>query len=403
MIRTFTQSWSAAGAFLVLLLAAGSASAAPFFSVDWDSPQLGLNAFDQGDILTPQGTGQIPSPAVVIFSGAGGLGVVPNNAANPVREVDAISFGLEPQLTQSTNQRWSFSVDQYAFGRPGVPAFSVTTEGAGGTKQQAAADVYFTNTAAGPVPVSNGVNTGRFDGDGNLTAGFPAPGLNLREPNPPQVPQPGDNLDALDLEGPPTTNYPVYFSLDSAFIDPQTSIANSGTAADQGFQGGDVLVTTAAGGPPSVYASASVLGLNLNGVPDSDDLDALVLWENGDGVFQIPTAPYSWLGGNPTDMLLFSVRRGSNLIGTLDSILGIPIAEGDILLPLALQIPGIFVPADALGLQARLPGATNDELDALDVELFSPGNLVPEPSSLVLLGLGSIALIACARRQKFHR
>jgi hypothetical protein len=214
------------------------------------------------------------------------------------------------------------------------------------------------------------------------------------------VPQQNENLDGLDLEGPSTVNpFPVYFSLDSSFIDPTTGLANSGTAAANGFDGGDVLVTTSAGGPPTVYASAGIMGLNLNGTPNSDDLDALVLWENGDGIFQIPTAPYSWLGVNPTDMLLFSVRRGSNLIGTLDSLLGIPIAEGDILLPLALQVPGIFVPAQVLGLHARTPGITNDELDALDVQLvLSPPPLgIPEPGTFVLLASGCLVLCAAQR------
>jgi len=402
MIRTIPKSSITAAALLAILLTAGRGEAVPWFSIDWDSPQAGIPPVDQGAVLTAQGTGQFPAPLVVIPSGAGGLGIIPN-AANPVREVDALSFGLEPQLTQSTTQmqRWSFSVDQFAIGRPGVPAFSVTTEGAVGNLE-ASADVYYTDTASGPVPVSNGINTGRYDGNANLTPGFPAPGLNLREPNPPLVPQTGDDLDALDLEGPPTTTYPVYFSLDSAFIDPQTGIANSGTAAAQGFEGGDVLVTTAAGGPPALYASAGLLGLNLNGVPDSDDLDALVLWENGVPGYQPTTGPYSWLGGNPTDMLLFSVRRGSNLIGTLDSILSIPIGEGDILVPMALQQPGIFVPAEALGLQARTPGITTDELDALDVELVSPTGVVPEPSSLVLLSLGAVGLLGYVCRKKFR-
>ena len=83
-----------------------------------------------------------------------------------------------------------------------------------------------------------------------------------------------------------------------------------------------------------------------------DDLDALILWENGDGVFQVPTDPYSWLGPQPTDMLLFSIRRESPLTGTLDPLgSALTIEEGDILLPLSWSpTPGIFIAAEKLGL-----------------------------------------------------
>jgi hypothetical protein len=367
---------------------AATASAVPFYSIDWDSTLALINNPSEGDILIPNGPGTIPPPNVAVPFGT--LGILPT--VNGDTELDALSFGLEPQLTPNVGQRWSFSVDQYAIGLPAVPGPSVTTEGATGN-QQAAGDVYFSNTAAGPLPVSSGANTGLFDGDGNLTPPFPSQGLNLREPTPPVVPQVNENLDALELQLPNAAGLPIYFSLDSAFVDPTTLVPNSGTAAANGFQGGDVLIST--GGPPALYASASLLGLNLNGVPDSDDLDALVLWENGVPGFQIPTAPYSWLGPNPTDMLLFSVRRGSNIIGTNDSLLTIPITEGDILLPLALQVPGIFIPAQVLGLNARTPGIINDELDALDVELASitpPSIAIPEPSTFMLLGLGGLLL-----------
>ena len=122
---------------------------------------------------------------------------------------------------------------------------------------------------------------------------------------------------------------------------------------------------------------------------DLDDVDALVLWENGIAGYQPTTGPFSWLAG--TDMLLYSVRRGSFAIGMPDALFGAPIEEGDILIPVATPAggfaPGIFIPAEDLGLAtvrggtAAMYGIINpaygadvwaDDLDALDV--------VPEPT-----------------------
>ena len=62
-------------------------------------------------------------------------------------------------------------------------------------------------------------------------------------------------LDALDIDEPAAGGYvlfPVYFSLDSAFADPLETWppCNSGSAAANGFVGGDVLVTVASGMAP---------------------------------------------------------------------------------------------------------------------------------------------------------
>ena len=254
-----------------------------------------------------------------------------------------------------------------------------------------------------------GGNTGIFDGNGGLTP-FPAPGLNLIEPNPPtpgSASDPGDNLDAWDIDTPPPApifgtafTTPVYFSLDSSFGDPLESIPpyNTGTALANTFVGGDVLVSTIVGAPPALYAPAVSLGLDFGGT-DTDDLDALVLWDNGDGVYQPTDGPYSWMFG--TDMLLYSVRRGSALIGTIDALLGAPIEEGDILVPFAFSTPGIFVPAEALGLATvRTNGAGGtyqgfgDDLDALDVI-----EVIPEPATLLLAGMGLVGVLSLRGRR----
>jgi hypothetical protein len=148
-----------------------------------------------------------------------------------------------------------------------------------------------------------------------------------------------------------------------------------GTAAFHAFVGGDVIVTAAPFAAPAVFAPAIALGLDIAAGANTDDLDALALWENGSGVYEPSMMPYDWAGGG-TDMLLFSVRRGSAVIGLPDSIFGIPIEEGDILttpLPTAMggvsPFPGIFIAAENLGLatvRSGLTGPFGDDLDALD-------------------------------------
>ena len=405
------------------LALATTAWAQPSYSIDHQGPTAlapylgGPGAVSDGDILTPVGPGTIAPPAVAIPAGATGLGLSTHPVWGNV-EVDALSYGKEPQLDIAQPNglalvhNWEFSVDEFAYGLPGVPGPSVTTEGAApaGAKE-AAADIYHSTLLAGPLAAVPGVNSGLVDGNGGATP-FASPGLNLLEPNPPTfagLPDNGDNLDAWDGDSP--IGLSVYYSLDAAFLDPlepnPLPAPNTGSAIAQAsgpFVGGDVLVTTAVGGPPLLYAASTQLGLDggvyaPGTVPNEvDDLDALVLWENGDGVYQPTTGPYSWLGGT-TDMLLYSVRRGSAVIGLPDALgSGLRIEEGDILVPVFLGgstwAPGIFVPGDNLGLATLRSGSLlfqtpyGDELDALDVRQ-SP---IPEPGSLALLVLGTLCL-----------
>lgn len=387
-------AWTALFAAGLVALAFGHAPAAPFYSIDWQSIDTIL--VSEGDVLTSSGAGTTPPPTSVIPFGAGGLGA--SSSAAGYQELDALSFGLDPRLPTGAGvvHGWIFSVDEWAAGQPGVPFPSVTTEGAGGATE-ASADIYTSATAPGPItggPV--GTNSGLFDGNGGATP-FAAAGLNLREPNPPSAgaPDQADNVDAFDMEGVAgQPGFPVYYSLDAVpgLSDPLEGVGGTGTAAANGFTGADVLVSTSPGGPPVLYADALTLGLD----PNFDDIDALILWENGVPGFQIPTGPYSWLGPQPTDMLLFSLRRESpSTYGVPDSLgSGLDIEEGDILMPLPGLPPGIFVAAEKLGLLTRrnTPGIMwGDDLNALDVRfLQGPGTFVPEPSTLLLL-LGGLA------------
>jgi hypothetical protein len=428
------------------------------FSIDVQGPTIGQqdSFYDipiaGSDILTPENPsvppgpwppGQVPPPpppGVFILNPPGGgfppPGLAIDNApglgaSTGWGEVDALSYGRDPidtpfPVAGKPRPHYVFSVDEFAIGLPGT---AVRTEGALGN-QEAAADTFITPPK--PVlpfpPTAPGMNYAFTDGDGVAPSG--APGVGLIEPDPPTVstlPDPGDNLDAVDFD---TTladrSGPVYISLDSAFADPlevASAPPNYGTAAANGFVGGDVLVGTPApdpGGPLAIYAAAASLGLDLNG-GDTDDLDALKLWENGIPGYQVSDIPFDWLTG-ATDMLLFSVRRGSDVIGRLDSIFGQPIEEGDILttpcpagstLPdgticVGGPTPGIFTAAEWLGLATVRSGTAAswgiinpaygtdswaDDLDALDQK-------IPVPGTLALLGLGLSGFAALRRRRR---
>ncbi|MCY2960253.1 MAG: hypothetical protein NTY35_08805 [Planctomycetota bacterium] len=359
------------------------------FSIDWMSPSRALIPASHGDVLAPMPGGMpsfaAPPPAVVIPGGPVGVGLgipsyggcigTPPGVPCPI-ELDALSYGSDAVIRPGPTpaHTYEFSVDEFATGIPGSPlAPNVLSEAPCG---DSAADIFGDlgqpGAAMGIMP--NG-NTGMIDGNGLPScSGAVYPGLGLREPN---MPAPvavidGDDVDAYDFQDGVSPAVPaVYFSLDAAFPDPLTGLPNTGAGPANGFPGAAVLVTLVPGGPPVVYAAPALLGLNLLAL-GQDDLDALALAENGAPGFQASPAPFAWGPGTPFDMLLFSVRRGSAVVGMPDSLLGIPICEGDILIPPVAgglsPFPGIFVPAENLGLATFRLGLGNfsDELDALD-------------------------------------
>lgn len=354
------------------LIAAATPALAQSFSITFQGPTNGIGGIGSGDVLVPTAPapapGPVPAPTVAIT--AWQLGIFPPPAWN-TPELDALSYGTAAPPTEDGMGGWAFppqfhfSVDPYAGAIPGSPAApNVFSEGPFGPAE-ASADV-FVNLPVPLAPVGPGPvfgNTSVFDGDG---FGAGVPGLGLIEPNPPTpgAPDPGDTIDAFSVFAP---TFPVYFSLDAAWVDPVDGPpANLGSAPANGFAPGDVLVTPAAGAAPFVYAPFAALGLGPR-----DDLDALSLFENGDGVFTAPTQPFDWQYNN-TDAIFFSVRRGSPIIGMPDSFFGAPITEGDILMPPVFggATPAIFISSEALGLDTTRTGAPltaphSDDLDAL--------------------------------------
>ena len=372
------------------------------FSIDWQSPSVGLvDGFlgvpiDEGSVLTPTlpgppgpnpaAPGPLPPPGVEVgaLPGSpgvfpGGLGILPG--AFGFLELDALSYGHD-----ATSGSFVFSVDEFAAGVPGPAPPEVFTEGVLGASE-ASADVFRYLGPVAPTPPGPVIGNTAFI-DGNCFVPSGAPGLGLIEPNPPTpflVPDPGDNLDALDVDTSlADLGGAIYFSLDSFFPDllEVSPPANSGTALGNGFSGADVLVSFA-GGLPFVAIPAFTLGLDLFGF-DTDDLDALVAADTtGDGAL---------------DTVYFSVRRGSAVIGAPDSAFGLPIEEGDILtLPFAPGLPpAIFIAAEALGLGTLRSGTAGpfgaDDLDALDILA------VPEPGAGLLVGIGLATLLRMRRR-----
>jgi len=193
------------------------------------------------------------------------------------------------------------------------------------------------------------------------------------------------NLSALDSTGEDSispTN-PAFFSLDGLLFDPLEQIFGTDSAGAHNQSPGDILIATG-GGQVSVYATAAQLGIAVD-TGLRNDIDALVLWDNGDNVYQPASHPYQWtedviapFGVMDADMLLFSVRRGSPIIGSPDSIFGIEIEPGDLLVPpvdthgssllAGPGTPGVFVAAEAMGLRTTRGGAEeSDDLNSADV------------------------------------
>lgn len=405
------RSFLFAAAFLLLL--ATESSAQPTFSIDFQGPTPGgidgfaLGIITAGDILTtpvpgvPGPNAPAPGPFGAVASGIeigaaplapgvlpGGLGILPG--AGGVLELDALSYGKDTGSLQ-----FFFSVDEFATGVPGV-APDVASEGALGLTG-ASADVFtylapFATMPPGPVVG----NLGFYDGNGIGPSGLP--GVALIEPGAPTIgviPELGDNMDAFDLD---TTAAalagPVFFSLDFGLPDPlePLTIANTGTAGANLFAGADVLVSMA-GGAPALAIPAALMGLDLAGA-GTDDLDALI--------FDDADASMSYTAG---DTLYFSVRRGSAVVGVMDSFYGAAIEEGDVLtVPTGVGLPpAIFLPAEALGLGTLRSGSAGiygaDDLNAMDV-LGTPTSIPaagPLPLAFLILALTGVGMGIVAR------
>lgn len=364
----------------VVLLALLGAVLAPLpvwgqtFSIDALSPEVTTGSEQPGNLYIPVAlfgpvVPPVTPPAVLNLTMTG--------------EVDGISFGRAPSAF-STSAPVFFSLDRGSAGLAGTASSNEFNSGGGVSEQSG--DVFRS--------ILNGSNTIFADGDGVVQAGNPNPAalpLGTGEfptfPFPPGPPPAvgGADLDALDLRanlsGPGSPTGRLFFSLSSL------------TAAP--FSGADVLVDpTGLGNPPNLYLNEVQLGvLPAPFPPGSNDLDGLVVFDNGDNIY-----------GPGIDIVLFSLAPGSSYLGQLDPLTGLPIEAGDVLIDAASAqailgaAPGssaaILHKAELLGLRTVRGGfASSDNLDALDV--------VPEPSSLALAIMAVAALCFASRRGAF--
>jgi len=363
------------------------------FSVDWQGPSMGVPNGGQGAPITEadlliKSSGVFNSvPPSIRISGmflqrySQCSGHLPGVSCGV--EIDALSFGIDARIRSMPGYTFDllFSVDEHAQGGQSMFSPNVATEAAVG---DAAADVFMRRfNTAGPYGPAPGWNLAVVDGDGERSAsGARYPGQGLIEPTAPTptVPELGDNLDALDIGPAPAAGGRIFFSLEGGLGDPfEPGVAITNSAALQpdptgaGFTGADVLVVDNIG-LVLRYASADQLGLSSLGL---DDIDALIVFENGVPGYQPSLVPYDWspnMGSLAKDLVLFSVRRGSAVIGQLDTQFGIPITEGDLLGPPAFggllgPNPAIFVAAENLGLRTMRGQlmTAGDELDAVDM------------------------------------
>ncbi len=117
-----------------------------------------------------------------------------------------------------------------------------------------------------------------------------------------------------------------------------------------------------------VYAAAAALGLNPAG---GDDIDALVVFDNGDFVFT-----------PGIDTILFSLAPGSPTLLLIAGPGGAAATAGDILMAGGLvgASPVLALAAEALGLQTLRSGfAQDDNLDAFSI------TVIPGPGAWIML------------------
>lgn len=341
------------------------------------SPSLAFSAFGLFD-------GELFQPGVI-------TDVVPPNGFS----LDALSAdhpwrGYYPPI------QLKFSVDRGTTGLPGTP---LALEAG---FNQAPADLYtstklfhhpgnFVGLPAGGAfvgglpSVIGGPNSNVLTYDDSFFGLTPGLGAgNLLGPGvaaPPIIPGSHDNLDAyndlptplLDVNGDQINDTNYFFS-----ISPDEAFA-------AGINPGDILdVAAGAGGTaPVPYATAFSIGLDMYGQHGTDDIDALILWDNG-----IPLGPmWGGPGGEPgIDFALFSLANGSSSLLAIQGM-GLPVDGSSIFFTDFNGSFALYAFGSDLGVLDMLmsgePLIAN--IDALEI--------IPAPGTLALIALSGLVIM----------
>ena len=374
--------------FLILVGPVGAQS----FSIDAFGASVSTTVSTPDDIFVVSGlSAPVLSPPTPIILG---------DPAAP--EVDALSYG-RPLSDFGAAAPVHFSVDIAGTGAIGT-AVAIEFGGAG-SGSEAASDVFVSGLG--------GSNSLVYDGDGTSIAPNPAPVAALGTAEPSTYVHPGvgfppavagiDDVDGFDLRSPSigiagSPTGVIYFSVDGFSL--STGIYGPGFSPADVFIGvGMAGYDSPGGGPGSGTPPTSPVGtqpyvteagLGFAGPHLGNDIDALVVYDDGDGIFM-----------PGTDIVAFSLRPGSAYLAlATDPITGTAISPGDVLvdgatamslLGSATPVPAILHTAESLGLLTIRSGSVSDtNLNALDM-------VVPEPSTLALTCLSGLAIMARRR------
>ena len=389
----FSKACALLGAGLAISTTAAAQGAPELtFSIDLSGPTINLpgdpigTRITDGDLLVRSGgpfdptTPRISVRAQFLDSYNNCQAHLPGVACG--LEVNAISFGADARLRLNPSYQFNvlFSVDEWAVGRQGAAGTSTNVFNEA-MAREASTDMYFARLM-GAGPFASQENSAYADGNGERVpnGGPHVFGLGLTEPTLPNAStvETGDNVDAINYGAAfDPADGRLFFSLegDADRCNNETG-ASFNAAGNQQLinspvpaSSGDVLFWTPGAPGVALYASALQLGLDQLGA-SSDDIDALMVVENGDMFYTPPVNLYDWNSTTGTDLILFSVRCNSNIVGRIDPVSGREIGEGDILIKLnnGSILPQVFIPAEALGLRSIAAGdGFNDELNGLDI------------------------------------
>lgn len=346
----------------------------PFFSIDRASPTVDNVLIHADDILDK------PGPTVQVSNvnlGLGGLGP-------PRDELDELS-GFHHSVLPNSQFGLLFSVDRASVGAvppdPGLVGigrpFNVQQQAA---LHQAAGDLFMTAqlfNISGPVdPLTLALKNNTLvinQGDAGGVDFDLKPGLSPSTPIPPA--DPIDELDAVAMKEPApflgTDPGRIFFSV-------SRDSPSLGSPTLPGLPSGATVFidnNTLAPGGQNTYAAPGNLGLQ-----QADDIDGLIVLDNGDGVFQ-----------PGLDRVIFSLTPDSPTLGALG------MGGADLFWSDGLGL-NLYASAFQLGL------LHTDNVDALDLLLTDDilasivdHALFPEPATATLL-LAGLALVRRSRR-----